>query len=516
MTSFPRGGVHVCRLDNTPFTEFFLQASYIVSNMSLVKVKVIYDYYATKRVTPIFMTEEVLMSLSYDEFKTHLTTEVPHLEKMGSSLRLTILEDDAEVDLSSSYFTFQIKGLLEKEKNITIKAFVFDSPGLQNTNNASLSAIEKANRNDKSGRGESTARPSRAKRCISLPAPMKEKPLFDDSDDEEDDQAREEPKIMLPLERYAKNKQKAADDIQRLLKTKKQELASCEEKIRLASQQNEENKTATSINLTTCGKCHLKLGHTRKRCNYSPCKTAYSCGNLSKHVSDKLKISNLQREIAKLEGNLSTAQNEIQNAESAVNKVMTSVPKQIEDVIVAELPRRYTTYGQRNWTLLNKDVAILQKNLHGRLPSRENVLQLLHSVVLDSSKSLTDHRMSSQKRLLSNEYGIVFPTGTSRVSSFNEQPTDFLLMSKPNKSGCTFSKQSSSCFPGSAQEEKDFKLAVQLQHEEIDSGDAPQTTQTSSKCFDVDSLNTTNSSEQTDIEFEANAAAALLQLQRKR
>ena len=65
------------------------------------------------------------MSLSYDGFKTRLTTEVPHLEKMGSFLRLIILEDDAEVDLSSSYFIF--KCLLEKEKNITIKAFANSS-----------------------------------------------------------------------------------------------------------------------------------------------------------------------------------------------------------------------------------------------------------------------------------------------------------------------------------------------------------------------------------------------------
>ena len=79
-----------------------------------------------------------------------------------------------------------------------------------------------------------------------------------------------------------------------------------------------------------------------------------------------------------------------------------SIPKQIEDVIVAELPCRYAPNGHRNWTLLNKDVAILQKNLHGKLPSRQNVLQLLHSVILDSSIPLTDHRMSSQKRLLSN------------------------------------------------------------------------------------------------------------------
>ena len=94
------------------------------------------------------------------------------------------------------------------------------------------------------------------------------------------------------------------EDIQRLLKTKKQELANLESKIHFALQQNAENEK--SGNMTTCGKCHLKLGHTKKRCDYSPCKSA------------------------KLEGNLSTAQNEIQNAENAVSKVMTSVPNQIE------------------------------------------------------------------------------------------------------------------------------------------------------------------------------------------
>ena len=49
------------------------------------------------------MIEENLMSLSYDGFKTRLTTEVPHLEKMGSFLRLIILEDNEEVDLLSSF-----------------------------------------------------------------------------------------------------------------------------------------------------------------------------------------------------------------------------------------------------------------------------------------------------------------------------------------------------------------------------------------------------------------------------
>ena len=115
--------------------------------------------------------------------------------------------------------------------------------------------------------------------------------------------------------------------------------------------------------------------------------------------------------------------------------------------------------------------------------------------------------MSSQGRLLSNQYGIVFPTDTGRERSLIKQSTASLSGSKPNKSGSMFSKPTLSCFHGSTQEEKDFKLAVQLQHEEIDSSDSPQMTETSSRCLDAESSSISNSTEQTDIELK------LMQLQ---
>ncbi len=88
------------------------------------------------------MREEELLNLCFDEFKARLLTEVSYLNKMASSLRLTIIEGNLEVDLSSTYFNFQIKGILEKEKTITVKAFVFDSPGYP-----SLPSVETGTRN---------------------------------------------------------------------------------------------------------------------------------------------------------------------------------------------------------------------------------------------------------------------------------------------------------------------------------------------------------------------------------
>ena len=60
--------------------------------MSLVKINILYDYHATKRVTIVFVTEEELLSESFDEFKKWLLNEIPHLSKIAASLRLTVLQ----------------------------------------------------------------------------------------------------------------------------------------------------------------------------------------------------------------------------------------------------------------------------------------------------------------------------------------------------------------------------------------------------------------------------------------
>jgi hypothetical protein len=144
---------------------------------------------------------------------------------------------------------------------------------------------------------------------------------------------------------------------------------------------------------------------------------------------------------------------------------------------VQEFPDRYTPFGHRNWAVLNKDVALLQKNLQGRLPSRENVMALVHSVVFNSS---TDHQMSSQKRLLSNEYGIVFLTDTSKTKE-KKLKLGFSCLThtivKPNSSSnCSSGVANASFFSASHQETQYLKLALKLQQEEMESESMGQCT----------------------------------------
>ena len=64
--------------------------------------------------------------------KSRLLLEVPHIAESTSAkaLRLTMSDENLEVDLSPIYFSFQIKEIIAKQKNITVQAFSFESPSV--------------------------------------------------------------------------------------------------------------------------------------------------------------------------------------------------------------------------------------------------------------------------------------------------------------------------------------------------------------------------------------------------
>ena len=95
--------------------------------MSLVQIKVEYEYYSEKRITTLYMNEEDILIMTHDDFKSRILEDVPHLNKM-TSLRITIRDDGLEVDLSPTYFCHQIKGVLSKDKTNSIRDVEFNSP----------------------------------------------------------------------------------------------------------------------------------------------------------------------------------------------------------------------------------------------------------------------------------------------------------------------------------------------------------------------------------------------------
>ena len=52
-----------------------------------IEIKIEYSYYSTKRITPVYIVEEELMSLEYSKFVERIVNEVRHLRRMNSNFR---------------------------------------------------------------------------------------------------------------------------------------------------------------------------------------------------------------------------------------------------------------------------------------------------------------------------------------------------------------------------------------------------------------------------------------------
>ena len=103
--------------------------------------------------------------------------------------------------------------------------------------------------------------------------------------------------------------------------------------------------------------------------------------------------------------------------------------------------------------MLNKDVAILQRKFKEKLLIRDNILTLLSSAVRENdvakpsvdARRLTDHKIAPQKRVLEEDFAIKFPSSKA----------------------CAMQKRCSTF--DSDQEEHDFRLALKVQQEKIES-----------------------------------------------
>ena len=132
--------------------------------------------------------------------------------------------------------------------------------------------------------------------------------------------------------------------------------------MRQAAKQND-------VPLSACGDCHLKMGHTRRNCTFSPCRSAFSCGILTKHLDEKAERACKEKNIKSLSSKLTKAQSQAEHNKMVIQEVTNTSSKRIEDMIVKEFPQRYIARGLRNWALLNHDVVRPAEKLKGVLPT---------------------------------------------------------------------------------------------------------------------------------------------------
>ena len=76
--------------------------------------------------------------------------------------------------------------------------------------------------------------------------------------------------------------------------------------------------------LTACRKCHLKLGHARRNCSFSSCKSAFSCRILTKHGGQKVKP---EKTVKSISAKLTKARLDVEHTKLVMQKVNNNHPK---------------------------------------------------------------------------------------------------------------------------------------------------------------------------------------------
>ena len=447
---------------------------------NLVEVQVLYKYYSKERITPLFIENNELLSLSYEEFYCRLLREVQHLRKLSTSsdsLRLIIVKGESEIDISPKYFKSQMTKLIDRgSKTVVVRVAANESPLSLNSNATANSRCETSSTLSS---GE-----SKSKRRLDLTQNQQTETIrsvhvCDPGQDDNNAVICKSQHVVLPLERHARRYQQIVEDISDQLASKNQELEVLDKKLSAASSQN-------SGHLTVCGSCHLRTGHTRKGCQFSPCRSAFSCGILAKHNDQKSLRASIAKEVSSLNSKLLKAQTDLDSATTTMERMRNCSAKRIEDIIVNEKPNRYTSpCGRKNWLLLNKDVAILQSQLKGKMATRTNIMNQLETITkARKTPEGTDHRVTSQKKCLEDEYAIRFPVAKRHR---NVESTELDLPS--------------------GQEKDDFCLALQLQQQEMENESAQL-----ASCPRGD-INDNNNEE---LQIEADAAAALLHLKNRK
>ena len=163
------------------------------------------------------------------------------------------------------------------------------------------------------------------------------------------------------------------------------------------------------------GNCHLRTGHTRRNCTFDSCNSARSCGDIDKHCDEKARRRKLTSEIASLETHLKSTI-DVQHSskktleESFDEKLEESFAAKIEQDIIDTNPNLYIQNGIKNWSLIHKQVAVLENLCEGKLPRRHDIPQLLKTGLNKCTKNLEKRSIHNNPRKeILIDHGIKFP-----------------------------------------------------------------------------------------------------------
>lgn len=108
------------------------------------------------------------------------------------------------------------------------------------------------------------------------------------------------------------------------------------------------------------------MGHTRPKCTELPCTNIQSCKILEKHPEFKSQITELQKEIKKLENQYQVEDTHLKSFVAARERAGNSFFAVMQPRLKAQ---DFLKYGSGNRVKLDRDLLILHRALNNKLPT---------------------------------------------------------------------------------------------------------------------------------------------------
>ena len=151
-------------------------------------------------------------------------------------------------------------------------------------------------------------------------------------------------------------------ELKQNMELKKVLLSSAEEELKKLVRTSDSLTPLSAIRARVCGNCH-KPGHTRPKCVSLPCQSYEDCSLGDKHPELKEKITLLQKQVKKLQGEYNEAESKLR----AFNEARMKTASSFFAVMRPRLKvRNLIKYSDR--VQLDRDLMILQKALSGKVP----------------------------------------------------------------------------------------------------------------------------------------------------
>ena len=216
-----------------------------------------------------------------------------------------------------------------------------------------------------------------------------------------------------PLDRYIENTELSIVNEEESLRSLLEKRDDITERLRLVKSDPSEGNL--------CSKCHLRLGHTARKCTYGHCQSVFSCGEEKLHAGE-LNVKELGAAIRKKEARIKELKTELENKKAAYNSLKQNLSMRIEAELMQVNGDEYTYFGHKNWTLLRKHVYAVEqyckREFNGKIPAKKDLKTVLANA-LNNCESLAikpsvvrsnQRRAENPAKPVLQKYGIEFPS----------------------------------------------------------------------------------------------------------